>query len=69
MAGLLQDKVVIITGGGTGIGLGIARCCVAEGAAIMLAQRRGESFDPELAIGAWTNEKTRASHRRKGHTD
>jgi len=47
MAGLLQDKVVIITGGGTGIGLGIARCCVAEGAAIMLAQRRGEIAEHE----------------------
>jgi len=36
----LRDKVVIVTGGGTGIGLGIARCCAAEGAAVVLAQRR-----------------------------
>lgn len=38
----LQDKVVIITGGGTGIGLGISRCCAEAGAAVVLAQRRGE---------------------------
>jgi glucose 1-dehydrogenase len=36
----LRNKVVIITGGGTGIGLGIARCCAEEGAAVVLAQRR-----------------------------
>jgi NAD(P)-dependent dehydrogenase (short-subunit alcohol dehydrogenase family) len=38
----LQNKVVIVTGGGTGIGLGIARCCAEEGAAVVLAQRRAE---------------------------
>jgi NAD(P)-dependent dehydrogenase (short-subunit alcohol dehydrogenase family) len=42
MALRLQDKVVIITGGGTGIGLAIARCCAEEGAAVVLAQRRVE---------------------------
>jgi NAD(P)-dependent dehydrogenase (short-subunit alcohol dehydrogenase family) len=40
MSGRLAGKVVVITGGGTGIGLGIARSCVAEGAAVALAQRR-----------------------------
>ncbi len=39
MAGRLQDKVVIITGGGTGIGWGIARSCTREGARVVLAQR------------------------------
>ena len=38
----LENKVVIVTGGGTGIGLGIARCCAEEGAAVVLAQRRAE---------------------------
>lgn len=36
----LQDKIVIVTGGATGIGLGISRRCVAEGAAVVMAQRR-----------------------------
>lgn len=36
----LKNKVIIITGGGTGIGLGIARCCAEAGAAVVLAQRR-----------------------------
>lgn len=34
----LQDKVVIVTGGGTGIGLGIATACIEAGAAVVLAQ-------------------------------
>ncbi|MBM3265807.1 MAG: SDR family oxidoreductase [candidate division Zixibacteria bacterium] len=42
MGDRLQDRIVIVTGGGTGIGLAIARCCVEEGAAVMLAQRRVE---------------------------
>lgn len=47
MSGRLSNKVVIITGGGTGIGLGIARRCVEEGAAVMLAQRRVEIAERE----------------------
>lgn len=45
----LQDKVVIVTGGGTGIGLGIARCCAEEGAAVVLAQRRAAVAEREAA--------------------
>ncbi|MEM7343923.1 MAG: SDR family NAD(P)-dependent oxidoreductase [Chloroflexota bacterium] len=45
----LQDKVIIITGGGTGIGLGIAQVCVQEGAAVVLAQRRAEIPQREAA--------------------
>lgn len=40
MGGRLDGKVVVVTGGGTGIGLGVARHCAAEGAALVLAQRR-----------------------------
>ena len=39
MAGRLEDQVVIITGGATGIGWGIARSCAREGARVALAQR------------------------------
>lgn len=49
MPGRLQDKVVIITGGGTGIGLGIAKRCAEEGAAVVLAQRRVEIAQREAA--------------------
>ena len=39
MRGRLQGKVIIITGGATGIGWGIAQSCAREGAAMALAQR------------------------------
>src|SRR6266542_2942661 len=45
----LKNKVVIITGGGTGIGLGIARSCAEDGAAVVLAQRRAAIAEREAA--------------------
>lgn len=41
----LHGETALITGGGTGIGLGIARCFVASGARVILVGRR----QPELA--------------------
>jgi len=37
MAGRLQDKTAIVTGGGSGFGAGIARCFAAEDARVMVA--------------------------------
>jgi gluconate 5-dehydrogenase len=44
----LDGDVAMITGGGTGIGLGIARCMVAAGARVVLVGRR----EAELATAA-----------------
>ncbi len=43
----LKGRTVVVTGGGTGIGLGIARCCAEAGAAVMIAQRRVEIAEHE----------------------
>lgn len=45
----LKGRIVVVTGGGTGIGLGIARCCLEAGAAVMIAQRRIEIAEREAA--------------------
>lgn len=47
--GRLHGKVVIVTGGGTGIGLGVARSCAEAGAAVVLAQRRAAIAEREAS--------------------
>lgn len=64
----LKGKVVVVTGGGTGIGLGIARCCVEAGAAVMIAQRRIEIAEGEAArlrVEGFTVEAHRCDVRRR----
>src|SRR3954447_7150633 len=39
----LQDKVIIVTGGGAGIGAGISRACLDEGARVVVLSRRSEN--------------------------
>ena len=41
----LDDQVAVITGGGTGIGLGVARCFVSQGAQVVITGRREEVLE------------------------
>jgi 2,4-dienoyl-CoA reductase [(3E)-enoyl-CoA-producing], peroxisomal len=43
---LLRDQVALITGGGTGIGLGIATSLAAAGAQVVIASRKPEHLAP-----------------------
>ena len=40
---LLQDKVIIVTGGGGGLGAGIVRVCAREGARVVVADVRDDA--------------------------
>jgi len=47
--GQLQDRIVIVTGGGSGIGRGIAKLFAAEGATVVVSGRRKEPLDAVVA--------------------
>jgi NAD(P)-dependent dehydrogenase (short-subunit alcohol dehydrogenase family) len=49
MSETLQDKVAVVTGGSTGIGLGIAKAFVAEGAYVFITGRRQAVLDEAVA--------------------
>ena len=46
---LLAGRVALVTGGGTGIGLGIASCLAAAGATVAIASRKPEHLEPAAA--------------------
>ena len=46
---LLEGRVALVTGGGTGIGLGIASCLAAAGARVTIASRKPEHLGPAAA--------------------
>ena len=50
----LKDKVIIVTGGGAGIGAGITRACVDEGARVVVLGRRSENVREFMAEMAAT---------------
>lgn len=53
MAGQFQDKVVVVTGGNSGIGLAAAEAFVAEGAYVFITGRRQDALDAAVAkLGA-----------------
>src|ERR1700759_119744 len=39
----LKNKLIVVTGGGAGIGAGISRACMAEGATVVVLGRRSEN--------------------------
>ena len=41
----LQDKLVVVTGGGAGIGQGISRACLAEGARVVVLGRHSQNVE------------------------
>lgn len=49
VTGTLDGRVALITGGGQGIGQGIARALAGEGAAIIIAQRSADTAEAEIA--------------------
>ena len=49
LAGLLQDRVAIVTGAGQGVGEGIATAMALAGASVIIAARRAETGEPAAA--------------------
>jgi NAD(P)-dependent dehydrogenase (short-subunit alcohol dehydrogenase family) len=49
MGALLEGRVAIVTGGGQGVGQGIARALAAAGAKVLIAQRGVEQGEQEVA--------------------
>jgi 2,4-dienoyl-CoA reductase [(3E)-enoyl-CoA-producing], peroxisomal len=47
--GMLAGRVALVTGGGTGIGLGIASCLAEAGATVAIASRKPEHLEPAAA--------------------
>ncbi len=45
----LQNKVIVVTGGGSGIGAGITRACLAEGARVVVLGRRSDNVKEFMA--------------------
>jgi len=56
--GLLADKIVLVNGGSQGVGVGIVRAAVREGAAVVFTRHRAEVAEPLAAdTGARRSER------------
>jgi 3-oxoacyl-[acyl-carrier protein] reductase len=62
MAGSLEGRVAIVTGGGRGIGKGISHCLAAQGATIAVNYRRDKEAADETVA-----ELTKAGHKAKAY--
>src|SRR6476620_696687 len=51
----LTDKLIVVTGGGAGIGAGISRACLAEGARVVVLGRRSENVQAFMSQMQSTN--------------
>ena len=51
MAGLLQDKIALVTGAAMGNGEGIARVMAAKGATVILADKNEKVFETAASLG------------------
>ena len=51
MAGLLQDKIALVTGAAMGNGEGIARVMVAKGATVLLPDKNAQVFETAASLG------------------
>ena len=49
MAGQLKGRSALVTGGGQGVGQGIARALAAEGADVMIAQRNRDAAELQMS--------------------
>lgn len=54
MSGRFYNKTVLVTGGGSGLGLGAARLFAAEGATVFIAGRRAEQLEAARSATAGT---------------
>ena len=57
---VLRGKVALVTGGGTGIGLGISRCLAAAGADVAIASRKPEHLESAVETLQQTGTKIAA---------